>query len=139
MPQTTEIKLKILIAGLSQFSNNENDFLPTPDYNRLAKDLGLPNYASAKGVWGRLRHELKRAGRGDLKIRNVPARPRSPVRRRQTGEPIVVEDDRETSLTKRVVRRAPRRGIDKAEKEIVGAESDGEVIKSEFDSMDCEV
>ncbi|CAD6440115.1 89442efa-42e6-4855-bd97-f37a53cf1708 [Sclerotinia trifoliorum] len=117
MPQTTETKFKILIAALSQFSKNENDFLPTPDYNRLARDLGLSGYASAKGVWRRLRNELIRAGHEDLRIRNGPGRPRSPVRRRGADELI------------------PRKEISKAEKDKVGAESDGEVVMKELDSI----
>ncbi|KAF7864477.1 hypothetical protein EAF04_006610 [Stromatinia cepivora] len=136
MPQSTEDKFKIFIAGLSQFSNNENDFLPTPDYNRLAADLGLPNYASAQGVWRRLRNELKRAGLGDLKIRDAAARPKSPVKKRAAEEPNAIEVDSDSSPTKRVAKRGPRKGIGKAGKEKVGKESNGAVVKSEFDSMD---
>ncbi|KAJ8068704.1 hypothetical protein OCU04_002403 [Sclerotinia nivalis] len=136
MPQTTEDKFKILIAGLSQFSNNENDILPTPDYNRLAKDLGLPNYASAQGVWRRLRNELKRGGLGGLKIRDVAARPKSPVQKRAADEPIVIEDDSESSPIKRVAKCGPRKGIGKAGKEKVDKESNGEIAESEFGSMD---
>lgn len=72
-PQPVDAKFKILMAAMSQFSDNEKGFLPPPNYHKLAEQLGLPSYASAQGVWKRLTDELKAGTKGDLKIRDPEA------------------------------------------------------------------
>lgn len=142
-PQSTENKFKILIAGLSQSAKGEN-FLPTPNYYKLAEDLGLPSYASAQGVWKRLTDELKK-GAGDLKIRNPEGSPKSPEKKKPVIEKspkkrVVDEsdgavDNYDSSPTKRSkvnnAKRGSRKGSDKTGKEKVIKESEAEVVKFE--------
>ncbi|KAF7954863.1 uncharacterized protein EAE97_000122 [Botrytis byssoidea] len=113
-PQPIEHKFKILMATMSQFSSNEKDLLPAPNYTILAEQLGLPSYASAQGVWRRLTDELKEGAKGDLKIRDPQADKKkkkesavqqceedSPVKKRAAEESDTMANDSEPSPTKR--------------------------------------
>ncbi|KAF5879150.1 uncharacterized protein Bfra_006354 [Botrytis fragariae] len=103
-PQPIEHKFKIIMAAMSQFSSNEKDILPVPNYTILAEQLGLPSYASAQGVWKRLTDELKEGAKGDLKIRDPEAdkkkkiavqqhKEESPVKKRAAEESDTMAND----------------------------------------------
>ncbi|KAF7958117.1 hypothetical protein EAE96_003681 [Botrytis aclada] len=102
-PQPIEHKFKILMAAMSQFSSNEKELFPVPNYNILAEQLGLPSYASAQGVWKRLTDELKEGAKGDLKIRDPEAEKKkntSPVQKRVAEESDTMANESESSPTK---------------------------------------
>ncbi|KAI9647043.1 hypothetical protein NHQ30_005045 [Ciborinia camelliae] len=154
--QSADNKLKILIAALSQSASSEKDFLPNPNYHKLAEDLGLPSYAAAAGVWKRLRDELKKGDFGDLRIRDSAADSKSPGKKRpaaeeskaQSGSPgkkRAAEESKSTendsgSPTKRSKPSSSKRGqskeADKAGKKKVDEEASGELIKPEVDWME---
>ncbi|KAA8572350.1 hypothetical protein MFRU_003g04210 [Monilinia fructicola] len=157
-PQSAENKFKILIAVLSQSATNEKDFLPTPNYDKLAEDLGLPTYASAQGVWKRLKDEIKRGDFGDLKIRNSttgsispgkkPAavkeskvQSRSPGKKRAVEEWNERENEPKSSPTKRSkvhsIKRDQSTETDKEGRAKVSKESDGELMKPGSDCTGC--
>ncbi|KAB8300425.1 hypothetical protein EYC80_000599 [Monilinia laxa] len=157
-PQSAENKFKILIAVLSQSATNENDFLPTLDYDKLAADLGLPTYASAQGVWKRLKDEIKRGDFGDLKIRNPTTESISPrkkpaavtepkVQSRSSGKKRAVEEsnkrenDFKSSPTKRSKVNSIKPGQSTETEEVgrskVSKESDGEFRKLVSALSDC--
>ncbi|KAF7907100.1 uncharacterized protein EAF01_004687 [Botrytis porri] len=111
-PQPMEHKLMIMMAAMSQFSSNEKDVFPVPNYTILAEQLGLPSYASAQGVWKRLTDELKEGAKGDLKIRDPEADKKkkvtvqqneeeSPVKKRAAEELDTMANEPESSPTKR--------------------------------------
>ncbi|TGO67285.1 hypothetical protein BOTNAR_0045g00290 [Botryotinia narcissicola] len=122
-PQPIEHKFKILMAAMSQFSNNEKELFPVPNYTILAEQLGLPSYASAQGVWRRLTDELKEGAKGDLKIRDPQADKKkkksavqqceedSPVKKRAAEESDTMTNDSESSPTKRSKVSASKRTI----------------------------
>ena len=115
-PQPVDAKFKILMAAMSQFSDNKKDFLPPPNYHKLAEQLGLPSYASAQGVWKRLTDELKVGTKGDLKIRDPEAEKKkktaeSPVKKQAAEESDAMADDSESSPTKRSKVNASRRAV----------------------------
>ncbi|THV53521.1 hypothetical protein BGAL_0048g00160 [Botrytis galanthina] len=111
--QPIEHKFKILMAAMSQFSSNEKELFPVPNYTILAEQLGLPSYASAQGVWRRLTDELKEGAKGDLKIRDPDADKKkkksavqqreedSPVKKRAAEESDTMANESEPSPTKR--------------------------------------
>ncbi|TGO82727.1 hypothetical protein BPOR_0770g00060 [Botrytis porri] len=116
-PQPMEHKLMIMMAAMSQFSSNEKDVFPVPNYTILAEQLGLPSYASAQGVWKRLTDELKEGAKGDLKIRDPEAdkkkkvtvqqneeeSPSMPANARPENEPLRQEANRKQELPGRRV------------------------------------
>ncbi|KAF7904669.1 hypothetical protein EAF00_002003 [Botryotinia globosa] len=123
-PQPIEHKFKILMAAMSQFSSNEKELFPVPNYTILAEQLGLPSYASAQGVWKRLTDELKEGAKGDLKIRDPEADKKkkkksavqqceedSPVKKRAAEESDTIANDSESSPTKRSKVSAGKRAI----------------------------
>ncbi|QSZ35481.1 hypothetical protein DSL72_008351 [Monilinia vaccinii-corymbosi] len=142
-PQSVENKFKILITVLSQSATNDRYFLPTPNYNKLAADLGLPTYDSACGVWKRLKDEIKRGDFGDLKIRysatESKTQSRSPAKKRSLRESSETMKDSESSPTKRSKLTSTERGqskpIEKERKRKIGKEPKGETIKSEDGCM----
>ncbi|TGO20831.1 hypothetical protein BPAE_0262g00080 [Botrytis paeoniae] len=113
LPQPIEHKFKIIMAAMSQFSSNEKDISPVPNYTILAEQLGLPSYASAQGVWKRLTDELKEGAKGDLKIRDPEAdnkkkksavqqyEGKSPVKKRAAEEANTMANESDSSPTKR--------------------------------------
>ncbi|KAF7893467.1 uncharacterized protein EAF02_001005 [Botrytis sinoallii] len=101
-PQPIEHKFKILMAAMSQFSSNEKELFPVPNYTVLAEQLGLPSYASAQG-----------GAKGDLKIRDPEAdkkkkdsaaqqyEEKSPVKKRAAEESDKMANEPESSPIKR--------------------------------------
>ncbi|KAF7916882.1 hypothetical protein BELL_0168g00170 [Botrytis elliptica] len=112
-PQPIEHEFKILMAAMSQFSSNQKELFPVPNYTVLAEQLGLPSYASAQGVWRRLTDELKEGAKGDLKIRDPEAdkkkkdsaaqqyEEKSPVKKRAAEESDKMANEPESSPIKR--------------------------------------
>lgn len=151
--QSTETKFKILIAALSQSPTSEKEFLPAPNYNKLAADLGLPSYASAQGVWRRLMKEFEKGSFGDLKIREEGAETKTPTKtpagggksKASSASPAkkrASEDtnDPQASPTKKSKatsgKRGESKGVDNGGRNRADKESDGGVVKTKVDWME---
>ncbi|RAL67398.1 hypothetical protein DID88_008153 [Monilinia fructigena] len=93
---------KIMLAFINQLCSEDGAF-PTPNYVKMAQDLGLPTPSSAQSRWFRFTSKVKKGEFGDLKInsRGGGGGRATPKKRTQDAvEPKLSDDEGSASIGK---------------------------------------
>ncbi|KAB8300427.1 hypothetical protein EYC80_000601 [Monilinia laxa] len=97
---------KIMLAFINQLCSEDGAF-PTPNYVKMAQDLGLSTPGSAQGRWFRFTSKVKKGEFGDLKLntRGGGGGKTTPKKRTQHAAELQVSDGEGSASTGKTAKR----------------------------------